>query len=150
MTEIAMEHAGELQGTYACPICGVDTPHDHDTQTKFDWANRPWLVRAARAANERKAFEALITMDAVYDTMQINNHSYIGRIYWARGEHWPPTFFVFDKLNEVYECPATAAFHRVWKEAVRHTIEAMRKQAPLSRAASCPPSETPQQKTDEG
>jgi hypothetical protein len=45
-------------GTFACPICGRDTPHAHDEETVYEWQHQPDRVRGRIALSDPALFEA--------------------------------------------------------------------------------------------
>jgi hypothetical protein len=138
------QEATPPRASAACPICGVDQPHDHDEATKYDWANRPWLVRARPAVTDRTAFEAFVSRLLKGDDWR---HSYVGRLYFWKYGFLPTTWAHFD---EVYSDPVTAALWHAWNEGASHAFTAVREQTPTAqsiaatRAAPTPEASAPE------
>lgn len=125
-------------GTSACPICGVDTPHGHDSDTVRDWNNRPWLVRAARSSGEDAAFEDAIREIAVRKGREINQievASPVGMFYWRCNSHQPQEWFHRPSSGK-YSDPITAALHVVWQAALKHALAVVRECAPMPAVAA--------------
>jgi len=54
----------QLNGTYMCPACGVETPHNHDVQDGefyFEQRDGWWLVMRRSAAETARAVAEVLS-----------------------------------------------------------------------------------------